>query len=159
MTRGLEGRILDLGGAEAHRSLWSNADATILDGVADPTLLSLVDRSERFDVIVSVMQLATVADLAGTISRLSRLLGPDGQLHFLEPGRLTGVTGRAQRLAAPMVTISTGFRLDRDIPHQLRTNGLSVTSLQRHRNGTTQWWHRLLVEGTAHRALPLARND
>ncbi len=161
LTRGLEGRILDLGGAEAHRSLWSDdggtiADVTILDGVTDPTFLSMVDRSERFDAIVSVMQLATAADLAGTISRLGRLLAPDGQLRFLEPGRLAGAAGRAQRLAAPMVTISTGVRLDRDIPHELRKNGLSVTSLQRHRTTTTQWWLRLLVEGVAHRALPPA---
>lgn len=157
-ARGLGGRILDLGGAESHRSLWSGADAVVLDGVADPALLALADRAERFDTIVSVMQLATVPDLAGTIARLAGLLGPDGKLHFLEPGRLTGVSGRAQRLAAPLVTISTGFRLDRDIPHQLRSNRLSVTSLQRHRTATTQWWHRLLVEGTAHRALPFARD-
>lgn len=159
LAHGLAGRILDLGGAEAHRSLWPNGDVTILDGVADPALLSLVDRAERFDVIVSVMQLATVADLAGTISRLGRLLTPDGQLRFLEPGRLTGTVGRAQRLAAPMVTLSTGVRLARDIPHELRKNSLSVTSLQRHRTTTAQWWLRLLVEGDAHRALPPAARE
>ncbi len=155
MAHDVSGRILDLGGAEAHRSLWADADVTILDSVADPALVSMVDRSVRFDVIFSVMQLATVADLAGTISRLGRLLTPDGRLRFLEPGRLVGAAGRAQRLAAPMVTISTGIRVDRDIPHQLRTNGLSVTALRRHRTTTTQWWHRQVVEGTAHRALSI----
>lgn len=153
MTRDLDGRILDLGGAEAHRSLWADADVTLLDGVSDPMLLTLVDRGARFDAIVSVMQLVAVADVSSTLSRLRRLLAPDGTLRFLEPGRLGGFAGRAQRLAAPMVTLSTGLRVDRDVPHLLRRSGLSITSLQRHRTGTTQWWHRQLVEGTAHHAL------
>ncbi len=158
MTRRLEGQVLDLGGAEAHRSLWTGdgADVTLLDGVDDPTLLSLVDRSERFDIIVSVMQLATVADLAGTLSRLSRLLNVEGRLLFLETCRLSGTAGRAQRVAAPMVTMSTGVRLIRDIPLELRMHGLSVTSLQRHRTTTTQWWFSRFVEGVAHHALPPA---
>ena len=154
MTRRLDGRILDLGGSEAHRSLWRDRDdVTVLDGVADPAFLSLVDRDERFDVIVSVLQLATTADLAGAISRIKRLLRDDGRFQFLEPARRTGVTGRAQRLAAPMVTMTTGIRLDRDIPADLRANGLSVTSLERHRTPTSQWWLGRLVEGVAHHSL------
>lgn len=154
MTRRLDGRILDLGGSEAHRSLWRDrADVTVLDGVGDPAFLSLVDRDERFDVIVSVLQLTTTADLAGTLSRLRRLLAGDGRLHFLEPARRTGMTGRAQRVAAPMVTMSTGIRLDRDIPAELRANGLSVTALERHRPTTAQWWLGRLVEGVAHHSL------
>lgn len=154
MARGLGGRILDLGGSEAHRSLWRGLDdVMVLDGVADPAFLSLVDRDERFDVIVSVLQLTTVADLAGTLSRIRRLLAVDGQFHFLEPARRTGMTGRAQRIAAPMVTMSTGIRLDRDIPAELRANGLSVTSLERHRTPTAQWWLGRLVEGVAHHSL------
>lgn len=154
MTRRLDGRILDLGGSEAHRSLWRDRDdVTVLDGVADPAFLSLVDRDERFDAIVSVFQLATVADLAGTLSRVRRLLTVDGQFHFIEPARRTGMTGRAQRIAAPMVTLSTGIRLDRDIPAELRANGLSVTSLERHRTPSTQWWLSRLVEGVAHHSL------
>lgn len=156
-ARALQGRVLDLGGAESHRSLWDgrDVDVTLLDGVTDPAFLAAVDRAERFDAVFSVMQLATVADLAGTISRIRRLLAPEGRLHFVETGRLVGVAGRAQRLAAPMVTMSTGIRLVRDIPHELRRNGLSVTALERHRTSTTQWWLRMIVEGTAHRALPI----
>lgn len=158
LVHSVTGRVLDLGGAESHRSLWNGADAevTILDGVADPMLLSLVDRAETFDAIVSVLQLATAPDLPGTLSRLHRLLSPEGTVRFLETGRLVGAVGRAQRLAAPLVTMSTGIRVTRDIPAELRASGLSVTSVERHRTNTAQWWLRVLVEGTAHPALPLA---
>lgn len=158
LVQDVTGRVLDLGGAESHRSLWNGLDAevTILDGVADPMLLSLVDRAEPFDAIVSVLQLATAPDLPGTLSRLHRLLSPEGTLRFLETGRLVGTVGRAQRVAAPLVTMSTGIRVTRDIPAELRASGLSVTSVERHRTSTAQWWLRVLVEGSAHPALPLA---
>lgn len=159
LARQARGRVLDLGGAESHRSLFRRPELDVVraDGASDDLVLGLVDAGERFDTVFSVFQLTQVTDLAGTISRLARMLSPDGQLLFVEPARLTGGAGRAQRLAAPMAALSTGLRTTRDIPGALRTGGLSVTAIERHRIRTTQWWLREVVEGSAHRALPAHR--
>lgn len=160
LARHAEGRVLDLGGAEGHRSLWDRpgVDATVLAGGADAGLRELEERGEVFDTVLSVFQLVAVPDLTGSLARLGRLLDPDGALYFLEPARLRGrITGRAQRFVAPVILTSTGWHLERDIPHALRSAGLSVTDLERHRSGTVQWWLRSLVEGRAHHALPADR--
>lgn len=148
--------MLDLGGAESHRSLWdrSGVDATILEGPEDPHLLWLLDHDERFDTVFSSFRLVAARDFAGTLSRIGRLLRDDGALLFLEPARRAGPTGRAQRAVAPAVALSTGWRLDRDVPGALRRAGLSVTDIERHRASTIQWWLREVVEGSAHPALP-----
>lgn len=139
--------------------MWSGkpgvVSATVLDGGDDPRLLSLSRGDERFDTVVSVFQLATAPDLEATVRRVESLLHEDGRLIFLEPARLAGAPGRLQRLVAPSVGLLTGWRVDRDIPKALRETGLSVTDLARHRVPTIQWWLRGLVEGSAHRALPL----
>lgn len=153
------GRVLDLGGAETHHTMWTAvpavAAATVLHGPADPRLASLARDEARFDTILSVFQLAAAPDLGATARRLRSMLAADGRLLFLEPGRLTGLPGRVQRLLAPPVGLLTGWRVDRNIPMTLREAGLSVTDLDRHRIPTIQWWLRALVEGSAHRALPL----
>lgn len=150
--------MLDLGGAEGHRSLWDRPgiDAIVLDENPDERLAGLADRGARFDTVFSVFQLVAARDLGATLTRLGELLAPEGALYFLEPARLRGrFTGRAQRFVAPVVDTGTGWRVDRDLPRELRAAGLSVTDLERHRTGTVQWWLRSLVEGRAHHALPL----
>ncbi|MFP5322966.1 MAG: hypothetical protein ACLGIC_14140 [Acidimicrobiia bacterium] len=151
LVRRSEGRVLDLGGAEAHRGLWAGtADVVVLDGVDDARLGEL---DGGFDTIVSVFQLASAADLDATLRRLHDLLADDGRLRFVEPARLVGVGGRLQRAVAPGIGAFTGWRADRDIPLALRRAGLSVTDVARHRVTTLQPWLRQVVEGTAHRAL------
>lgn len=159
LARRASGLVLDLGGAAAHESLWQRAgvEVTIVDGIDDRVLRRLADDGARFDAVLSVFQLTAAADLADTLGRLRRLLADDGTLYFLEPTRLPGaVIGRAQRFVAPVVDITTGWRVDRDIPAELRSAGLSVTGLDRHRSNTVQWWLRSVVEGAAHVALPTA---
>lgn len=156
------GRVLDLGGADSHASLWAShtrtgdedRDTVRLGVDFEPQLARLVDAGEQFDTVFSAFRLVAVGDLDATLDRLSGLLRADGQLLFLEPARRTGSTGRAQRLAAPGLTVTTGWRIDRDIPAALRAAALSVTDLERHRSGTVQWWLRRIVEGVAHHALP-----
>jgi SAM-dependent methyltransferase len=150
------GRVLDLGGADAHRARWADAGdrAVVLDGAADARLDRLVADGERFDTVVSVFQLTASPDLDARLDQVGALLGDEGRLLFLEPGRLVRAGGRVQRLASPAVAAVTGWRVDRDIPGSLRQAGLSVTDLERHRVRTLQWWLRQVVEGTAHRALP-----
>lgn len=159
LARRARGRVLDLGGAETHQTMWSGMPdvdaATVLDGGDDPQLLSLSRGDDRFDTVVSVFQLATAPDLDATVRRVAALLHEDGRLLFLEPARLAGTPGRLQRLVAPSVGLVAGWRVDRDIPKALRETRLSVTDLARHRVPTIQWWLRGLAEGSAHHALPL----
>jgi SAM-dependent methyltransferase len=152
------GRLLDLGGAERHRSLWSGAadvsEATVLDGAGDVRLAELASSGERFDTVVSVFQLAAAADLRGTLEAIGRVLADDGRVLFLEPGAPVRLLGRVQRLVAPPLGGLTGWRADRDIPAELRAAGLSVTDILRHRVPTLQPWLRQVLEGVAHHALP-----
>lgn len=159
LARRASGRVLDLGGSTAHDVLWDRpgVEVTAVDGADDPALLRLVDADHRFDAVLSVFQLTAASDLAGTLSRISRVLDDDGRLLFLEPTRIPGrVLRRAQRFVAPVVDVAAGWRVDRDIPAEIRRAGLSVTDVERHRSNTVQWWLRALVEGAAHRELPAA---
>ncbi len=155
------GRVLDLGGADAHATLWNDVgavdDVASVEGAADPGLIGLARGDDRFDTIFSVFQLVSAPDLEATLERLRRVLAPDGRLLFLEPGRLVGFGGRAQRMVAPAVGLTSKWHVERDIPVALRDARLSVISLDRHRVTTMQWWLSRIVEGVAHHAAPIAR--
>lgn len=149
--------MLDLGGADAHRTLWASVPSldsvTVLDGVADTRLGDLAAAGERFDTVVSVFQLAGSPHLDVTLGHVRSLLAEAGHVLFLEPARLVGVAGRVQRAVGPPIGALTGWRPDRDVPMALRDSGLSVTSIRRHRVPTLQWWLRQVVEGRAHHRL------
>ena len=160
LARRGQGRLLDLGGADSHRTLWDRApdvsEATVLDGADDPRLASLGAAEERFDTVVSVFQLAATTHLDATLGAIRRLLADDGRLLFLEPGAQVGLPGRVQRLVAPPLGGLTGWRADRDIPAELRAARLSVIDIRRHRVPTLQLWLRQVLEGIAHHALAAA---
>ena len=150
------GRVLDLGGSDAHAGLWGPSavdGVSVLGGSGDPELVRLARGPERFDTVFSVFQLASAPDLAATLARIVSVLADDGTVLFLEPGRLPGLAGRTQRLLAPAMAVTTGWHVDRDVPASMRRAGLSITDLERHRTATTQWWLRTVIEGCAHRAL------
>lgn len=154
LARRATGRVLDLGGAESHRRLWADAGAVVLDGGDDPRAGELAGAGERFDTVVSVLQLSASRDPVSLLQHLRTLVGDEGCLLFLEPGRLVGASGRLQRFAARPVRLATGLHVDRDVVDVVRGAGLSVIALDRHRVPTLQPWLRVLVEGRAHRALP-----
>lgn len=158
LTRHGRGRLLDLGDADMHRNLWTGvdgvSDATVLDGVDDRRLGELAAAGERFDTVVSVFQLAASTDLTTTLRSVRRVLAEDGRVLFLEPGAQVGLPGRIQRLVSPPLGGLTGWHADRDIPAELRTAGLSVIDIRRHRVPTLQLWLRQVLEGVAHHALP-----
>ncbi len=151
------GRLLDLGGADTHGTLWERSPqvrgATVLDGADDPQLAALATAGERFDTVVSVFQLATASDLDATLHAVRAVLAEDGRLLFVEPGSQVGLTGRLQRLVASPLGGMTGWRADRDIPMALRAGGLSVIDIRRHRVLTVQLWLRQVLDGVAHHAL------
>ncbi len=157
LARRGRGRVLDLGGADAHASLWPPvpdvSEVVTVDGPLTPRLADLARDGDRFHTVFSVFRMAAVDDITRMLALLKQLLADDGVVLFLEPGRATGLPGRAQRWVAPSIAATTGWRVDRDIPVELRRGGLSVIDIERHRTGTLQWWLRTLVEGTAHHAL------
>lgn len=152
-----QGRVLDLGGAAMHRTLWDATpevtDATVLDGAGDPRLAALAATGERFDTVVSVFQLASSAALEATLTAVRAVLAHDGRVLFIEPGALVGFSGRIQRLVATPLGGLTGWRADVDIPLALRTARLSVTDIERLRVPTVQPWLREVLVGVAHHAL------
>ncbi|MFP5578774.1 MAG: methyltransferase domain-containing protein [Acidimicrobiia bacterium] len=157
LTRTAAGRVLDLGGADTHRSLWTDAhgidDVTVLDGVADPRLDRLAADGERFDTVVSVFQLASAPQLDRTLRAVRAVLADDGRVLFVEPAAQVGFAGRLQRLVAPPLGGVTGWRPDRDLPMELRAAELSVIDIRRHRVPTLQPWLRQVLEGVAHHRL------
>lgn len=149
------GRVLDLGGAASHQSLWNRVPAvTAVETLDDQNhaLLRLAQSGARFDTVFSVFAFTTTPALRNLLHHVAKVLAPDGHVLFLEPARLTGTVGTAQRLVARPVRSTTGLRVDRDIPAELRACDLSVISLDRHRTPTMQWWLRSLVQGVAHHA-------
>lgn len=153
------GRVLDLGGADSHRSLWDRpgvSDVELVEGRVERRLDDLVDAGARFDTVFSVFRLITTIDLDAALQQVRRLLDDDGVVLFLEPGARPG-SARTRRALSPSVTMATGWRVDRDIPTALRQAKLSITDLERHHTNTMHWWLRTLVEGSAHRALELTR--
>ena len=162
LARAARGRVLDLGGAESHAGLWGErhdlGEVVLLDGADDPQLASLA-RGDHFDTVFSVFQLATAPDLAATVRRVRDVLAPDGHLFFIEPARRPGMTGRLQRAMAPALALTSGWRIDRDIPVALREGGLSVVDIDRFTMPTTALWMRVGVEGRAHHAVTAHRPD
>jgi len=86
-----------------------------------------------FDTVVCALVLCALADPAGALAELRRLLGPDGQLLFLEHilGRHR-TAASLQRLMAPAwARAAGGCRLDRDTVAGLRAAGFVVTDCER----------------------------
>jgi SAM-dependent methyltransferase len=170
------GRVLDLGGCEAHVPLLSSsaatsivvlttpeergarlrrraADAPIEVDVRDATIDELADAGERFDTVVSVLQLSLDDDLEAGMRTIGRLISPDGVLLFLEPTTERGLTARVQHLLGPATRLTTGRRPDRDLTGSARAGGLLVTDCER-LTMPTLWPFRAFVEGVAR--LPIA---
>jgi hypothetical protein len=147
------GRILDLGGGLDHRSGYpAGADVRIIP-IGGAGLAATAARGERFDTITSTFQIASAPDPAALVRLLAVLLAPDGDLLFVEPSRQFGPAGLAQRAAAPLLSVWTQVRPDRDIPALVRSGGLRVVDLDRVTVPTAHVPVRLVVRGRAHHAL------
>lgn len=148
-----QGRVLDLGGADSHRSLFDTVPA-VTDVVrvhdTDAALDRLVAQGATFDTVLSVFAMASAVDLPALLARLRSLLDEDGYILFLEPTRQVRFAARLQAIAALPVAVSLGWHPNRNITQSLRTAQLSVVELQHHRLRTTQWWVRAIDEGAAH---------
>lgn len=90
-----------------------------------------VNAHRAYDHVVTVGWLAASADLDSCLADLTSRLAPEGWLHAVEPTSGPTPVARAQRLAAPVGRIRTGWHLGRDIPAALRRSGLVVTDVER----------------------------
>jgi SAM-dependent methyltransferase len=170
------GRVLDLGGCEAHVPLLGASGATsvvvlttpeergarlrrraeeapIDVDVRDASLVDLASarqtsEAQQFDTIVSVLQLSREADLVTALRDVRELLAPDGRLLFIEPTIERGLTGRVQHLLGPATQLTSGRRPDRDITGCARAAGLLVTDCER-LTMPTLWPFRAFAEGVA----------
>lgn len=90
-----------------------------------------LDQTSSYDEIATVGWLAAAPDLDAAIADLVARLSPGGWLHSIEPTSGPTPVARAQRLAAPVGRLRTGWHLGRDIPAALRRGGLVVTDVER----------------------------
>ena len=141
-----EGRVLDLG--ETASDL--HGRAAVAEVVSRPSAIDAGD--EPYDTIVSVLHLAAVDDLPRELSAIVERLRPTGKLLFLEPVRQPGLSGRAQAMVSPVVRMASGWRVDRDLPLAIRSNGLTIVSVDRITMPAVVWPVRAFVHGVARRS-------
>jgi len=132
------GRVLDLNDYSSH------------------ALGALVEAGDRFDTIVSILQISVAPDAAAMCRSLAQLLEPDGRLLFLEPTSAVGVTGAVQHAFGEWVRRTTGRRPDHDIPALVRAVGLDIGDCDRF-TVRAFWPYRTFVEGCAHPAFAAAQ--
>lgn len=113
----------------------------------------LAAAGERFDTVVSVLQLSTAPDPVAMGRTLKALLADDGELWFLEPTAVTGPAGAVQHALGPWVRRATGRRPDYDIPRVLRTAGLTIIDCERF-VARALWPYRSFVQGVARLPYP-----
>ena len=111
-------------------------------------LAQLAAAGERFDIIVSVLQISTAADAPALCRTLRSLLADGGELRFLEPTSVTGAAGAVQHALGPWMRRATGRRPDYDVPRLLRDAGLTISDCERF-VVRALWPYRSFVEGVA----------
>jgi ubiquinone/menaquinone biosynthesis C-methylase UbiE len=104
--------------------------ATINHVGLDGAQLDLPD--ESVDCVLSSYTLCTIPDVDEALLEISRVLKPQGALHFLEHGRApTESVRRWQRRLHPIHSrIAAGCHLDRPIDHLISNAGLSIRELE-----------------------------
>ena len=87
-----------------------------------------------FDTVVCTLVLCTVPDPERTLSEVTRVLAPGGQLLFLEHVLGEGSTARWQRLLAkPWSAVACGCRCDRPTAQTISASELQITDLNQSR--------------------------
>jgi SAM-dependent methyltransferase len=138
--------VLDLG----HHPADLRARGRIDEVVAAEAATEAGDQT--FDTIVSILHLAGVDDLPAELRAIAERLRPQGTLLFLEPVRQPGLGGRAQALVSPVVRAASGWRVDRDLPLAIRSNGFTIVDVDRVTMPAVAWPVRAFVWGAAHRS-------
>jgi hypothetical protein len=167
------GRVLELGGGGGVNLEHYPAAAVseVVVAGADGASRSRLERATRkiplpvelcsaaalagpFDTVVATFTLSGRADLDSDLRVLADLLGPDGQLLFLDhsPRRPGGLT---TELSRPLWRLmADGFVPGRDLPGALRRSGFTIIALDRFSLATLTLPLRSCVSGVARRHRP-----
>jgi len=148
----LSGRVLDLGGAESHRTMHRRSQietCVVLDGPDDERLVELATRESGFDHIVAICALSRAADLDATFAAVKAVLAPGGRLHFVEPVSTSGRIRTLSRLARPVVAAAAGFHLERNVVQEIRDAGFTICDIHRERSATWKWPFQHIAWGSA----------
>ncbi len=153
----LEGRVLDLGGSDSHRTMHRRASiehCVVLDGPDDPALFALARSDERFDHVLAVCAFSRADDVEATLAAVSTLLEHDGRLHFVEPVSTSSRVRTASRLARPVVTAASAFHLDRNVVREIRAAGFTICDIHRDRSTALRWPFQHVAWGSARHSIP-----
>ena len=139
---------------ERRRRMLSRATGRVLDVAELPPrgLDRLADSQQRFDTVVSVLQISTAADVVRFCRALAAVVADGGELWFLEPTSVTGAVGALQHALGPWMRRTTGRRPDHDVPRVLRETGWTISDLERF-EARALWPYRSFVEGVARLAV------
>lgn len=154
-TRGLEGRVLEIGfGSGLNLPYYPTTVTRILaldpsgasqrlsqKRIADcPIPLEWVELGDgslplaagSVDAVLSTFTLCTIPDLDSALAELKRVLKPCGKLHFLEHGRShdASVARWQVRLTPLQKRVAGGCHLDRPIADRVRNAGFCLDSLE-----------------------------
>jgi SAM-dependent methyltransferase len=145
-----KGRVLELGGAGGvnleHYSALAVTEVVVtgasgvtrsrIERAASVTVIPVTVDDQAvldgpFDTVVAVFTLSGRPDLDGELRRVAALLGPAGQLLFLDhsPRRPGGLTAELSRPFWRVV--GGGFVPGRDVPAALRRCGFAILALDR----------------------------
>jgi SAM-dependent methyltransferase len=151
LAGGAGGRVLDLGAgtganfpyfgaaaSEVHatepdpymrqRAVARAREAALPIVVHDAPAEALPFPDGRFDTVVAMLVLCTVADPARALAEIVRVLRPGGELRFYEHVRSPGrVAGRTQDWLAPLWRhVAAGCQPNRDTVRLIREAGLAI---------------------------------
>jgi hypothetical protein len=127
-------------------------DVTVLD-LDDPAaraalggeLASPGSHGARYDVILSSVGLVDHPDLFAALAALSRLLGPAGALHLVEPVGRAGAAGMVISSLGATLPSAAGHHLGRDVVATVRATGLTPADIDRFTIPTMAWpWRRFV---------------
>lgn len=152
-----QGRVLDLGGSESHRTMYRGTgpdEVEVLDGPDLDAVTALADAGRRFDHVVSVCTIVRAEDESALLGAVGRLLDDDGRLLFVEPVPTGGRLRPLSRLAGPIAQVAGGFHLGRDPVQSIRDADLTICDVRRDRIAALRWPFHHLASGSARRTRP-----
>lgn len=160
LTRDLRGSVLDLGAGTGDlfpyfaRAAARDPELSMHGIEPDPHMKRRAERTAReegldidlrttraeslpypegsMDVVIASLVFCTIADPDRALREVSRVLGPGGELRFLEHVRSDGLLGRAQDLLAPAwKVVGAGCRLNRETGTILAESPLETIEIDR----------------------------
>jgi hypothetical protein len=107
-----------------------------------------------FDTIISVVALAEQPDLAAALAALIASLRSDGALLVVEPTLWPGAATMLATGLLPLLSRYAPLHVNRDVPSAIRTQGLTLVTIERFTMPTLIWPLRHFVSAVARPITP-----